>query len=117
LENDSERKEAPIAPTPEGVGEPTETSALSKIMPCVYILKSLRDGRYYIGSTVDLRIRLKHHLGGYTPSTRRFGEIELMFYQNYSTLKQARQIEKRLKKLKRKDYIDKIVKDGFIKMN
>jgi putative endonuclease len=86
-------------------------------MPCVYILKSLRDGRYYIGSTVDLRTRLKHHLGGYTPSTKRFGEIELKFSQDYSTLEQARQIERRLKKLKRKDYIDKIVKDGLIRMN
>ncbi len=86
-------------------------------MPCVYILKSLRDGRYYVGSTVDLGNRLKHHLGGYTPSTRRFGEIKLVFSQNYPTLKQARQIERKLKKLKRKDYISKVIEDGFIRMD
>ncbi|MEK7567254.1 MAG: GIY-YIG nuclease family protein [Patescibacteria group bacterium] len=32
-------------------------------MPYVYILKSLRDGRYYIGSTIDLDLRLQHHFG------------------------------------------------------
>jgi len=39
-------------------------------MSYVHILESLRDGRYYIGSTVDLDKRLKHHIGGFTPSTK-----------------------------------------------
>ena len=85
-------------------------------MANVYILESLRDGRYYIGSTIDLETRLKHHLGGHTPSTKRFGEIKLVFSQQYDSLREARIIEKRLKKLKRKDYIKKIIEDGYIKM-
>jgi putative endonuclease len=82
----------------------------------VYILKSLRDNRYYVGSTANLEVRLKHHHNGYTPSTKRFGGVKLVFSQAYPTLKEARRIEKRLKKLKRKDYIDKIVKDGIIRI-
>lgn len=55
-------------------------------------------------------------MGGHTPSTKRFGGIELVFKQWYESLKDARIIEMKLKKLKRKDYLDKIIKDGFIKM-
>lgn len=83
----------------------------------VYILKSLRDGRYYIGSTTNIEKRLKHHKGGFTPSTKRFGGVELVFQQKYESLKNARYIEKRLKKLKRKDYLEKIIKDGYIKLS
>lgn len=60
--------------------------------------------------------RLRHHKGGFTPSTKRFGELDLIFSQEYPSLKEARIIERKLKKLKRKDYIEKIIKDGFIKM-
>ncbi len=85
-------------------------------MASVYILQSQRDGRYYIGSTSDLTERLKHHKGGYTPSTKRLGRIDIVFSQEYPTLKKARFIERKLKKLKRRDYIEKIIKDGIIKM-
>lgn len=85
-------------------------------MPHVYILESIADGRYYIGSTNDLNLRLKHRFGGHTPTTKRFGEIKLVFSQEYDSLREARIIEKKLKRLKRKDYIQKIIADGYIKM-
>lgn len=83
-------------------------------MPHVYILKSLRDGRYYIGSTNDLKIRMKHHFGGYTPTTKRFGRLELVLVQEFNTLKEARSVEMKLKRLKRRDYIEKMVEDKVI---
>ncbi|MDP3934941.1 MAG: GIY-YIG nuclease family protein [Candidatus Giovannonibacteria bacterium] len=83
-------------------------------MAFVYILKSLRDARFYIGSTTNLQERLKHHFGGFTPSTKSFGKIELVFSQKYPNLKDARSIERKLKALKRKDYLEKIIKDGKI---
>ena len=82
-------------------------------MTHVYILESLRDHRYYIGSTNNLTARPKHHFGKFTPSTKRFGTIKLVFSQYFPTLKEARSIER---KLKRKDYISNIIRDGFIKM-
>ncbi|MEK7113744.1 MAG: GIY-YIG nuclease family protein [Patescibacteria group bacterium] len=84
-------------------------------MPFVYILKS-EDGRYYIGSTTDLVKRLEHHKGGFTPSTKRMGNLDIVLKQEYKSLSEARKTELKLKKLKRHDYIDSIVKDGFIKM-
>lgn len=86
----------------------------AQIMSYVYILKN-NENRYYIGSTMDLQKRLKHHIGGYTPSTKRLGEIRLVFSQKYKTLSEARKIESWLKKMKRKDYIERIIQDGYIK--
>ena len=84
-------------------------------MPYVYILEN-EEGKYYIGSTLDLKERIRHHMGGYTPSTKRLGKLKLVFYQEYKFFKEARSIELKLKKLKRHDYIASIIKDGFIKM-
>lgn len=84
-------------------------------MPYIYILQNEK-GRYYIGSTINLERRLKQHLQGSTYSTKRMGNLKLIFYQEYKTSKEARQIEYKLKKLKRHDYIASIIKDGFIKM-
>jgi len=84
-------------------------------MSYVYILKN-KNNRFYIGSTTDLERRIKQHGYGHTYTTRRLGNFELVFYQKFDNMKHAREIEMRLKKLKRKDYIEKIIKDGFIKM-
>lgn len=84
-------------------------------MPFVYILKT-SSGKYYIGSTDNLEERIKHHRGGFTPSTKRLGNIELIFNQEYSSLDDARSIERKLKKFKRKDFIEKILRDGVIKI-
>ena len=68
-----------------------------------------------MGSTVNLEKRIQHHKGGFTPSTKRLGNVELVFSQEFGSLKEARYIESRLKKLKRRDYIEKIIQDGYIK--
>ncbi len=39
----------------------------------------------------------------------------MVFKQELSTLKQAREIERKLKSWKRKDFVEKIIKDGIIK--
>jgi len=59
---------------------------------------------------------IKQHQEGHTPSTRRMGKLNLVFSQKFETLEEARRIEDKLKKLKRRDYIEKIVKDGLIKI-
>lgn len=76
-------------------------------MSYIYILKTKKG--YYIGSTSDLKRRFKEHLKGYAPSTKNLGKLSLIFFQEYSTLSEARNVERRLKKLKRKDYIEKII--------
>jgi predicted GIY-YIG superfamily endonuclease len=84
-------------------------------MAWVYILKT-GVGKYYIGSSSNLSVRLRHHLGGYTPSTKRLKVTSLALAQKYDSLKDALVIELRLKKLKRKDCIEKILQDGYIKI-
>ena len=84
-------------------------------MAFVYILK-FPSGKFYIGSTENLNKRIKHHKGGHTPSTKRLGGGEVVLIQEYAELKEARAIESKLKKLKRHDYIAKMVRDGYIKI-
>ena len=85
-------------------------------MSFVYILEGKRNGKYYVGSTENLERRMLHHVNGHTPTTKRFGGIKLVFKQYYDNIGDARKIEKKLKKMKRKDYLIKIVKDGYIKI-
>jgi len=82
-------------------------------MAHIYILQNQK-GRYYIGSTTNLPNRISHHKNGHTPSTRKYGNVDLVFAQEYRTLKEARKIESWLKKMKRRDYIERIVKEGYI---
>ena len=56
------------------------------------------------------------HENGHTQTTRNMDDPQLVFKQAYPSLEMARKIENRLKKLKRKDYIEKIINDGYIKM-
>ena len=84
-------------------------------MSYVYILKN-KIGKLYIGSTTNIVRRIKQHQQGHTPSTKKLGKMELVFSQKFDNLDMARKIEMKLKKLKRKDYIEKIIKDGIIKM-
>lgn len=81
----------------------------------VYILENT-DRKFYIGSTDDVERRLKQHNSGHTHTTKRMGKLKLVFSQIFDTLEQARKIEFRLKALKRKDYIEKVIKDGYIKI-
>ena len=81
----------------------------------VYILKG-SSGRFYIGSTSNIENRFAQHLRGHTHSTKRLGEtLEIVFSQEFSSIEQARLVEKRIKSWKRRDFIEKIIKDGKIK--
>lgn len=81
----------------------------------VYIFKDQR-GKFYIGSTSNLQRRINQHFARHTQTTRNMKEPQLVLSQEYADLKAARSIERRIKKLKRKNYIEKMVKDGHIKM-
>ncbi len=84
-------------------------------MAFVYILKSNSKQRYYVGSTVNLARRLAEHQAGKVLSTKGLLPLVLVFKQSYVTFAEARTIEQRLKRFKRKDFIEKIIEDGQIK--
>lgn len=88
----------------------------SNPMGTVYILKSLVNGRYYIGSTNDLKRRIQEHNSGKSRYTKLTKPFQIVFSQPYETLSLARKIEYRLKKLKRRDIIERIISEGKILM-
>ena len=84
-------------------------------MAWVYILR-MGNEQLYIGSTVNFEKRIKYHTLGHTATTRRLKVKEVALKQEFKTLAEARSVELKLKKLKRRDYIEKIVKEGYIKV-
>ena len=82
----------------------------------VYILESEKNKRYYIGSTDDVARRLEQHNAGYVYTTKRMLPVKLVLVQEYESLTKARLIELKIKRLKRKDYINKMVGEGKIKL-
>lgn len=86
-------------------------------MPYVYILQSLKNQRYYIGSTSDIQQRFLSHRTGQVQATKNLLPLKIVLQQEYIDINVARKIERKLKKLKRRDYIEKIIKDGIIKIS
>jgi putative endonuclease len=77
-------------------------------------LQSKRNKRYYIGSTVDLARRIIEHKGGRVKSTKGILPVELVFSQEYDNITKARSVELRIKRLKRRDYVEKIIANNQI---
>jgi len=63
----------------------------------VYILKSDKDNKLYIGSTSDLKQRLRDHSTGKVKSTKNRLPFELICYESYKTKIIAQNREKYLK--------------------
>jgi putative endonuclease len=83
----------------------------------VYILKSQKNNRYYIGSTNNLSRRLNQHKLGQVMSTRLLRPLEFVAFIKCLDLADARRAEYRLKKYKRKDILEKTIKDGIFPWN
>lgn len=84
-------------------------------MVYVYILKSEKSGRLYIGSSEDVEARINRHNQGIVSATKNFCPWKLMFKQEFQNLTIARAVESKLKRYKRKDFLEKIIKDGVIR--
>ncbi|MDP3955136.1 MAG: GIY-YIG nuclease family protein [bacterium] len=63
----------------------------------LYILQSLKDGKFYTGVTSDLRKRLKEHNSGKNISTSYRQPLRLIYYEAYLLKKDAEDREKYLK--------------------
>ena len=78
----------------------------------VYILKSLKDGNFYTGLTNNLDRRIYQHNKGdkSTISTLQRGPFILVFVQECSSRKEARELEKYLKSGAGRELRDKLIK-------
>jgi putative endonuclease len=66
----------------------------------IYILQSLKNGRYYIGSTEDVDNRLEKHNAGLVRSTKGFIPWKIVYTENYNTRSDAYRREMEIKKYK-----------------
>ncbi len=64
----------------------------------VYVLKSLRNGKRYVGSTSKApQVRLQEHNGGSNRWTRQNGPFELIYYEQHASKTDAQRRERFLK--------------------
>ena len=63
----------------------------------VYILKSKKDNKLYIGYTEDLKRRLAEHKRGKSENTSHRLPIELIYYESYKNIDDAKDREKSFK--------------------
>jgi putative endonuclease len=66
----------------------------------VYILKSLKTGKHYIGQTDNILDRIKRHNSGRSKATKNFAPWELIYSEEYSTRPLAFRREQEIKSYK-----------------
>lgn len=62
-----------------------------------YVLKSKKDGKFYIGYTEDLKERIKMHFSGRVVSTKNRRPLLLIYYEAYLNKADAKGRERFLK--------------------
>jgi len=79
----------------------------------IYILQSLKNGRYYIGSSKDVKVRLNEfHNKGKVKATKYQRPWIIVFKQKCKSETIAKQIEAKLKSYKSRRIIESIVFSG-----
>ena len=67
---------------------------------CVYVLRSDRDKKLYIGLSQDVDARLKRHNAGFVQSAKRRRPFQLVGSKRVGSREMAREIELKLKAFK-----------------
>ena len=75
-----------------------------------YILKSLNNNSYYVGSCENVKVRFNLHNKGQVKSTKRYVPWKLMYKEEYKTLSEARKRETQIKSWHKRAAIDKLIK-------
>ncbi|MFA6343333.1 MAG: GIY-YIG nuclease family protein [Candidatus Gracilibacteria bacterium] len=75
----------------------------------VYVLRSKKDGKCYIGQSSDLEQRLSYHNKGRVKSTRKRLPFMLIYKELFKTRAEAMKREKYLKSLKNGNEFKKII--------
>jgi putative endonuclease len=78
----------------------------------VYILRSLKDRKYYIGSSSDVAARLAFHNAGRQRSTRHRTPFELVHTEVFATKEEALMREKQIKSFKGGLAFQRLIQDS-----
>ena len=74
----------------------------------VYILRSIKDGSYYIGSTRDLSSRLERHNQGRSKYTKANRPWEVIYSETHFNRSAAMKRGREIKKRKSREYIERL---------
>ncbi len=88
---------APVAPPVWPTGRAGQLDREKDHMNYFYILKSEKDEMFYYGSTNDLKRRFGQHVDGKVRATSYRLPVNLVYYEAYASLGQARNREKQVK--------------------
>jgi putative endonuclease len=80
----------------------------------LYFLYSVAIDQYYIGSAKDPELRVLYHNKSHKGWTKRGRPWVLVYTKQFDMKKEAQFWERRIKKLKRRDIIEMIIKNEFI---
>ena len=75
----------------------------------IYILKSLKDGSYYVGSTNNLEDRFKRHNEGRVASTKPRRPWKLVYSEEHPDRSSAAKRENEIKAHKRRAFIEALI--------
>ena len=76
----------------------------------VYILESLKDGSYYVGSTNNLKDRVRRHNEGRVTYTKPRCPWKLVYSEEHPDRSSAARRESEIKTHKRRAYIETLTK-------
>lgn len=79
----------------------------------VYVLQSLKDGKFYIGFANNLRRRLSEHCQGKNISTAKRLPVKLIYFEGHLSGEDARRREKYFKTTKGKVALRAIIQQSL----
>jgi len=82
-------------------------------MHYTYVLLSLKDDKYYIGYSSNLKQRIKDHNSGYAIATKGRRPFKLLYYEAHLSRKDAMRREKYFKTDKGKSTLKQMLRDGL----
>lgn len=83
-------------------------------MYCVYILKSLKDGKFYIDQTNDLERRIQEHNEGRNPSVKGRGPFKLVYKEEFPDRSLAIRREREIKSYKGGNAFRKLISGPIV---
>jgi putative endonuclease len=79
----------------------------------VYVLRSVVDRKLYIGYTTNLTNRFQQHQAGAVTSTKSRRPFELIFYEGYKSMEDAKRRERYFKTSKGKSSLRLMLQDSL----
>lgn len=79
----------------------------------VYVLKSIKNNKLYVGRTEDLKKRISKHKSGKAWTTKRMLPIKLVFYEAFLDKEDAIRRERYFKTSKGKSSLKQIIRESL----